>query len=78
MQHELTLAAAKVLQGAPVKDDQLQFEGLRFPFYPYVSDIFLFAMSFLFPAVVVFSFIYGSVNLTKAVVIEKEMKLKEG
>lgn len=60
-----------------MKDDKFHFQGQRFPFYPYVADLFLFAMGFLFPAVVVFSFIYGSVNLTKAIVIEKEMKLKE-
>ena len=78
IQHEITLAAAKVLQGAPSNTkEQFSFELARFPFPPYVSDLFLFALSFLFPAVIVFSFIYSSVNLTKNLVIEKEKRLKE-
>ena len=84
IQHELTLAAAKVLHQISNnsannnrENENFHFKLSRFPFPPYVSDVFLFVLSFLFPAIITFSFIYSSVNLTKHLVIEKEKRLKE-
>lgn len=77
VQHELTLATAKVLHGEPPHEEAFEFKMARFPFPPYINDLFLFLLSFLFPSLIVFSFIYGSVNLTKSLVIEKERRLKE-
>ncbi|XP_048270251.1 phospholipid-transporting ATPase ABCA3-like, partial [Bombus terrestris] len=77
MQHTIILAAAKVLQNPPKHKQEFNWSLARFPFPPYVSDLFLFALSFLFPAVIVFSFIYSSVNLTKNLVIEKERRINQ-
>lgn len=76
IQHQLSLAAAQAMNGLNT-EMKVNFEAQRFPFPPYVDDTFLFVISFLFPSLIVFSFIYPSVNLTKSLVIEKELRLKE-
>lgn len=82
LQHHLSMAAAKVILGNESElqnevENRTHFLVRQFPFPPYVFDVYLFALSILFPAIVVFSFIYPAVNLSKSLVVEKEKRLKE-
>ena len=49
----------------------------RFPYPPYKNDKFLFSLQFMFPLILMLSFIYPTVNLTKNIVTEKELRLEE-
>ncbi|XP_069503020.1 phospholipid-transporting ATPase ABCA3 [Ambystoma mexicanum] len=49
----------------------------RFPFPPYVNDLFLLAIQNQLPLLLMLSFTYTSLNIVRAVVHEKEKKLKE-
>lgn len=78
MQHQLTLAAAKAVSGlAQATGKPVVVNAQRFPFPPYVEDFYLTALSFLFPTVMLFSFIFPAVNLSKSIVVEKERRLYE-
>lgn len=56
---------------------QLNLKIQRFPYPPYNDDKFLFSLQFIFPIIMMISFIYPCVNLTKNIVLEKELRLKE-
>ena len=49
----------------------------RFPYPPYIDDIFIFTLNFFLPIILLLCFIYPVVNLSKNLVIEKERRLKE-
>uniref|UniRef100_A0A8C3V5P2 ATP binding cassette subfamily A member 3 n=1 Tax=Catharus ustulatus TaxID=91951 RepID=A0A8C3V5P2_CATUS len=49
----------------------------RFPFPAYVNDLFLLAIQNQLPLLLMLSFTYTSLNIVRAVVHEKEKKLKE-
>uniref|UniRef100_A0A7M4E1N8 ATP binding cassette subfamily A member 3 n=1 Tax=Crocodylus porosus TaxID=8502 RepID=A0A7M4E1N8_CROPO len=49
----------------------------RFPYPPYVNDLFLLAIQNQLPLLLMLSFTYTSLNIVRAVVHEKEKKLKE-
>ncbi|CAO2642152.1 Phospholipid-transporting ATPase ABCA3 [Lemmus lemmus] len=49
----------------------------RFPFPPYISDPFLIAIQYQLPLLLMLSFTYTSLSIIRAVVQEKEKKLKE-
>ncbi|XP_053328151.1 phospholipid-transporting ATPase ABCA3 [Spea bombifrons] len=49
----------------------------RFPFPPYVSDLFILAIQNQLPLLVMLSFTYTSLSIVRALVLEKERKLKE-
>uniref|UniRef100_A0A8I6AQZ2 ATP binding cassette subfamily A member 3 n=1 Tax=Rattus norvegicus TaxID=10116 RepID=A0A8I6AQZ2_RAT len=49
----------------------------RFPFPPYISDPFLIAIQYQLPLLLMLSFTYTSLTIIRAVVQEKEKKLKE-
>nr|XP_060642190.1 phospholipid-transporting ATPase ABCA3 isoform X1 [Anolis sagrei ordinatus]XP_060642191.1 phospholipid-transporting ATPase ABCA3 isoform X1 [Anolis sagrei ordinatus] len=49
----------------------------RFPYPPYVNDVFLLAIQNQLPLLLMLSFTYTSLNIVRAVVHEKEKKLKE-
>lgn len=48
----------------------------RFPFPPYISDPFLIAIQYQLPLLLMLSFTYTSLTIIRAVVQEKEKKLK--
>lgn len=48
----------------------------RFPYPPYLEDKYLFALQVWLPLLIMLSFIYPALNITKSVVYEKEKKLK--
>lgn len=48
----------------------------RFPYPPYVNDLFLVAIQNQLPLLLMLSFTYTSLNIVRAVVHEKEKKLK--
>ncbi|XP_041062157.1 phospholipid-transporting ATPase ABCA3 [Carcharodon carcharias] len=52
-------------------------EMLRFPFPPYNDDIFILAIQTQLSLLVMLSFTYTALNVTKAIVLEKETKQKE-
>uniref|UniRef100_A0A6Q2ZBC5 ABC transporter domain-containing protein n=1 Tax=Esox lucius TaxID=8010 RepID=A0A6Q2ZBC5_ESOLU len=49
----------------------------RFPFPPFIYDVFILAIQNQLPLLLVLSFTYTSLNIVRAVVQEKERKLKE-
>ncbi|XP_048350984.1 phospholipid-transporting ATPase ABCA3 [Sphaerodactylus townsendi] len=49
----------------------------RFPYPPYINDLFLLAIQNQLPLLLMLSFTYTSLNIVRAVVHEKEKKLKE-
>ncbi|XP_015215344.2 phospholipid-transporting ATPase ABCA3 isoform X1 [Lepisosteus oculatus] len=49
----------------------------RFPFPPYINDLFILAIQNQLPLLLVLSFTYTALNIVRAVVQEKERKLKE-
>uniref|UniRef100_A0A3Q1GTA6 ATP-binding cassette, sub-family A (ABC1), member 3b n=1 Tax=Acanthochromis polyacanthus TaxID=80966 RepID=A0A3Q1GTA6_9TELE len=49
----------------------------RFPYPSFISDVFILAIQNQLPLVLVLSFTYTSLNIVRAVVQEKERKLKE-
>lgn len=57
--------------------DSTRINVQRFPYPPYIADKFLFALQFFFPLILMLSFIYPSVNLTKNIVLEKEQRLTQ-
>ncbi|XP_043567483.1 phospholipid-transporting ATPase ABCA3 isoform X1 [Chiloscyllium plagiosum] len=52
-------------------------EMLRFPFPPYIDDVFILAIQTQLSLLVMLSFTYTALNVTKAIVLEKETKQKE-
>lgn len=48
----------------------------RFPYPPFIYDVFILAIQNQLPLVLVLSFTYTSLNIVRAVVQEKERKLK--
>ncbi|XP_078519131.1 phospholipid-transporting ATPase ABCA3 [Lissotriton helveticus] len=56
---------------------QLRVAVRRFPYPPYVNDLFLLAIQNQLPLLIMLSFTYTSLNIVRAVVHEKEKKLKE-
>lgn len=78
LQHYLSRAIAITLSPrAETFIDTVRLNVQRFPYPPYVNDQFLFSLQFMFPLILMLSFIYPSVNLTKNIVLEKELRLQE-
>lgn len=78
VQHELAMAAADVrFKNMSSTATEVTFDAMRFPFPPYIEDLFIVSLGFIFPLVIVFSFIYPAVNLAKSLVVEKEKRIKE-
>lgn len=48
----------------------------RYPYPPYLEDKYLFALQAWLPLLIMLSFIYPAINITKSVVYEKEKRLK--
>ncbi|OXA56781.1 ATP-binding cassette sub-family A member 3 [Folsomia candida] len=48
----------------------------RYPYIPYSFDLYLFAMQGFLPLLMLMSFIYPVINITKSIVLEKEKRLK--
>jgi ATP-binding cassette subfamily A (ABC1) protein 3 len=49
----------------------------RFPYPAYTDDKYLFALQAFLPLLMLLSFIYPVINITKSIVYEKEKRLKE-
>uniref|UniRef100_A0A8C5RWJ3 ABC-2 type transporter transmembrane domain-containing protein n=1 Tax=Laticauda laticaudata TaxID=8630 RepID=A0A8C5RWJ3_LATLA len=60
-----------------VNSSRFHFWIQRFPYPPYVNDLFLIAIQNQLPLLLMLSFTYTSLNIVRAVVHEKEKKLKE-
>uniref|UniRef100_A0A8C0GWN4 ATP binding cassette subfamily A member 3 n=1 Tax=Chelonoidis abingdonii TaxID=106734 RepID=A0A8C0GWN4_CHEAB len=70
MQYHANTSATHLLEGFTVVVQ-------RFPYPPYVNDLFLLAIQNQLPLLLMLSFTYTSLNIIRAVVHEKEKKLKE-
>ncbi|NXJ93214.1 ABCA3 protein, partial [Corythaixoides concolor] len=70
MQHHASARSAGLLENITVVVQ-------RFPYPPYVNDLFLLAIQNQLPLLLMLSFTYTSLNIVRAVVHEKEKKLKE-
>jgi ATP-binding cassette subfamily A (ABC1) protein 3 len=77
IQHLLTMAVANAISNGSIADNELNLTAQRFPYPPFIKDIFFVSLQFLFPFILMFSFIYPAVNQTKNLVLEKERRLKE-
>ncbi|XP_069761376.1 phospholipid-transporting ATPase ABCA3 isoform X2 [Narcine bancroftii] len=55
----------------------VSLEMLRFPFPPYIDDVFILAIQTQLSLLIMLSFTYTALNVTKAIVLEKETKQKE-
>jgi ATP-binding cassette subfamily A (ABC1) protein 3 len=60
-------------QAVPIDDIEL----VRMPYPKYIDDVFLVALQNFLPLILVFSFIYSVINITKSIAHEKEKRLKE-
>ncbi|XP_035432453.1 phospholipid-transporting ATPase ABCA1 [Spodoptera frugiperda] len=49
----------------------------RYPHPPYIRDMALDLLQFMFPMFIMLSFSYTAINITRAVTVEKELQLKE-
>ncbi|KAF9424045.1 hypothetical protein HW555_000754 [Spodoptera exigua] len=49
----------------------------RYPHPPYIKDMALDLLQFMFPMFIMLSFSYTAINITRAVTVEKELQLKE-
>ncbi|XP_063286648.1 phospholipid-transporting ATPase ABCA3 [Pelobates fuscus] len=56
---------------------KIQVSMRRFPYPPYVSDLFILAIQNQLPLLIMLSFTYTSLSIVRALVLEKERKLKE-
>uniref|UniRef100_A0A8C3SYF5 ATP binding cassette subfamily A member 3 n=1 Tax=Chelydra serpentina TaxID=8475 RepID=A0A8C3SYF5_CHESE len=70
MQYHANTSATLLLEGVTVAVR-------RFSYPPYVNDLFLLAIQNQLPLLLMLSFTYTSLNIVRAVVHEKEKKLKE-
>ncbi|XP_074866754.1 phospholipid-transporting ATPase ABCA3 [Carettochelys insculpta] len=70
MQYHANASASSLLEGVTVAVR-------RFPYPPYINDLFLLAIQNQLPLLLMLSFTYTSLNIVRAVVHEKEKKLKE-
>ncbi|XP_054158739.1 phospholipid-transporting ATPase ABCA3-like [Oppia nitens] len=81
IQHAVAMSVASYITQSPSSSDDIDSDVTvrmqRFPYPSYIDDIFLLALQFLFPFILMLSFIYPAVNLVKNIVIEKEKRLKE-
>ncbi|XP_066546484.1 phospholipid-transporting ATPase ABCA3 [Amia ocellicauda] len=68
-------ARAGLLGAPPVQHVRVWMS--RFPFPPYINDFFILAIQNQLPLLLVLSFTYTALNIVRAVVQEKERKLKE-
>ncbi|KAM4697953.1 phospholipid-transporting ATPase ABCA3 [Rhinophrynus dorsalis] len=57
--------------------DSIDVSIRRFPFPPYVNDLFILAIQNQLPLLLMLSFTYTSLSIVRALVLEKEKKLKE-
>lgn len=69
MQYHASASSASLLENITVVVQ-------RFPFPAYVNDLFLLAIQNQLPLLLMLSFTYTSLNIVRAVVHEKEKKLK--
>lgn len=66
VQHQLNRAIGIKLNSSIMNRlENIEMNVQRFPYPPYDNDQFLFALQFFFPLILMLSFIYPSVNLTK-------------
>lgn len=56
--------------------DQYDIKLQRFPYGPYYDDKYLFALQGFLPMIIMLSFTYPVINITKCIVYEKEKRLK--
>lgn len=78
MQHAVDRAIMQYHTNASTHQlfEKLTVIAKRFPYPPFISDPFLVAIQYQLPLLLMLSFIYTSLTIIRAVVQEKERKLK--
>ena len=78
MQHAVDRAIMQYHTNASTRQlfEKLTVVAKRFPYPPFISDPFLVAIQYQLPLLLMLSFTYTSLTIIRAVVQEKEKKLK--
>lgn len=79
VQHAVDRAIMEYHAGAAARGllEQVTVQAKRFPFPPFTSDPFIVAVQYQLPLLLMLSFTYTALTIVRAVVQEKEQKLKE-
>uniref|UniRef100_F6U7N4 ATP binding cassette subfamily A member 3 n=1 Tax=Xenopus tropicalis TaxID=8364 RepID=F6U7N4_XENTR len=79
MQHEVDRAIMRyhANESGRLLLDNIDVAIRRFPYPPYVNDLFILAIQNQLPLLLMLSFTYTSLSIVRALVLEKERKLKE-
>lgn len=80
VQHAVDQAIMEYHAGAAARGllEQVTVQAKRFPFPPFTSDPFIVAVQYQLPLLLMLSFTYTALTIVRAVVQEKERKLKVG
>ena len=80
LQHALHQSVINEITNNKIATNVSNFETLmqRFPYPPYVNDLFLVAIQTNFPFFIMLCMIFYSLSIPKEVTLEKERKLKVG
>lgn len=78
MQHAVDRAIMQYHANASTRQlfEKLTVIAKRFPYPPFISDPFLVAIQYQLPLLLMLSFTYTALTIIRAVVQEKETKLK--
>lgn len=74
LQQVISMQIISKITGEPLDSFEVNIQ--RYPHPPYVMDMAVEALQFLFPMFIMLSFSYTAVNITRAITVEKELQLK--
>ncbi|OWR47004.1 ATP-binding cassette sub-family A member 7 [Danaus plexippus plexippus] len=74
-QHAISMELVELMTGQSLKDFTVHIN--RYPHPPYVQDLAVEALMYIFPMFIMLSFSYTAVNIIRTITIEKELQLKE-
>ncbi|KAJ8730119.1 hypothetical protein PYW07_017157 [Mythimna separata] len=75
LQHVVSTELITRVTGLDLKSFNVNIQ--RYPHPPYVNDLAVDLLQFMFPMFIMLSFSYTAVNIARAVAVEKELQLKE-
>lgn len=73
-QHAISMELVELMTGQSLKDFTVHIN--RYPHPPYVQDLAVEALMYIFPMFIMLSFSYTAVNIIRTITIEKELQLK--
>nr|QBP34375.1 ATP-binding cassette sub-family A2 [Trichoplusia ni] len=75
LQHVISNELISRATGEDLKSFRINIQ--RYPHPPYIQDLAVDVLQFMFPMFIMLSFSYTAVNIARAVTVEKELQLKE-